>query len=278
MQDRGRPGLAAVGVPTSGAADVAAYELGNRLLDNDPGVAALEVTYGTARFEVQGSLTLVLTGALVPATLDGRPVPLCAPFYAGPGQVLDLRTPSAGLRSYLGVTGGIAVDPVLGSRSRDTLAGLGPEPLVAGSAVPAGQLRPGQRPPLDVAPVRTPTAGLLTLDVLPGPRADWVAEPSGLTSTTWTVSQDSDRVGLRLDGPPLRRAEHVATAELPSEGLVRGAVQVPGDGHPVLFLADHPVTGGYPVVAVLTGDAVDQAAQARPGQLLRFRPAPAGGR
>jgi allophanate hydrolase subunit 2 len=113
------------------------------------------------------------------------------------------------------------------------------------------------------------------LGVLPGPRRDRLAADawSLLTAADWTVCRDSDRVGLRLAGPVLRRATE---DELPSEGLVPGAVQVPPDGAPVLFLADHPVTGGYPVVGYVADDDVDRCAQLRPGQALRFRPGQPG--
>jgi allophanate hydrolase subunit 2 len=113
-----------------------------------------------------------------------------------------------------------------------------------------------------------PTGGPVTLRAVLGPRADWIADPAALARTAWTVSGRSDRVGLRLEGEPLRRAD---TGELPSEGMVRGAVQVPPGGEPVLFGADHPVTGGYPVVAVVRDADLDRAAQLRPGQQVRFR-------
>jgi allophanate hydrolase subunit 2 len=141
---------------------------------------------------------------------------------------------------------------------------------VAGERLPVGALA-GDEPVVDVAPV----AGLPerpVLRVLPGPRRDWL-EPAAwtvLTAEEWTVTADSDRIGLRLRGPRLERAR---TDELPSEGLVPGAVQVPPDGDPVLFLADHPVTGGYPVLAVVVTADLPVAGQLRPGDRLRFRPA-----
>jgi allophanate hydrolase subunit 2 len=159
---------------------------------------------------------------------------------------------------------------VLGSRSTDTLSGLGPAPLAAGDRLPVGALA-GEEPVVDVAAVRPPAADPV-LRVLPGPRRDWL-EPTAwtaLTTASWTVSTDSDRVGLRLDGPRLERAR---AEELPSEGLVPGALQVPPDGAPVLFLADHPVTGGYPVLAVVVTADLPAAAQLRPGDSVRFRPA-----
>jgi len=181
--------------------------------------------------------------------------------------VLRLGVPRTGLRSYLGVRGGIAVDPVLGSRSTDLLAGIGPARLEPGHTLPVGP-EPTTFPLIDVAPVAEPAAGTVVLRAVPGPRADRIADLSALTSTGWTVSSRSDRVGMRLEGG---RLEWAAGDELPSEGMVCGSVQVPSGGEPVVFLADHPVTGGYPVVAVLLAADVDRAAQARPGQAVRFR-------
>ena len=121
---------------------------------------------------------------------------------------------------------------------------------------------------VDLAPVLLPTLAPLRLQPLPGPRSDWLNE--GLDDTTWTVSNRSDRVGVRLDGTPLRRAPRFEHDELPSEGLVRGAIQLPPSGLPVIFGPDHPVTGGYPVIAVLTDADADRLAQARPGQAITF--------
>jgi biotin-dependent carboxylase-like uncharacterized protein len=165
------------------------------------------------------------------------------------------------------VRGGLVVDDVLGSVAGDTLSGLGPAPLQPGDVLAVGP-EPEHPWLLDLAPVAPPTGGTVTLRAIPGPRADWVADPTALTRTTWTVSSRSDRVGMRLEGEPLRRTDK---RELPSEGMVRGAIQVPPGGEPVVFLADHPVTGGYPVVAVVVDADVDRAAQVRPGQSVRFR-------
>ncbi|MFV0460276.1 MAG: biotin-dependent carboxyltransferase family protein [Actinomycetales bacterium] len=275
VQDLGRPGLASVGVSESGAADRGSYLLGARLLgqhdDRDRPPAALEITNGSVSLRVSGSPTLVLTGARAEATLDEVPVPHATPFHVRHGQHVRLATPSVGLRTYLSVRGGIDAAPVLGSRATDTLSGLGPAPLIAGARVrtarPAGWWLPG----IDVPAPDPPATDPLALDVLPGPRADWVTD--SLAGTVWTVSQDANRVGVRTHGTPLRRAGDRVGQELASEGIVRGAIQVPPEGTPVVFLADHPVTGGYPVVGVLTERSADLAAQARPGQRLRFRAA-----
>jgi biotin-dependent carboxylase-like uncharacterized protein len=268
VQDRGRRGWAGVGVTTSGAADRGAHELANRLVGNHLEAATVEVTAGGLRLRAERTLLVAVTGAPAPVSVDGRAAPFDAPLTMPPGSVLCLGRPAVGLRSYLAVRGGVDLPPVLGSRSTDTLSGLGPRPLAAGDVLPVGTLA-GEEPVVDVAPVRPPSARPV-LRVLPGPRRDWLtpAAWTALTSAEWTVTADSDRVGLRLDGPRLERARD---GELPSEGLVPGAVQVPPDGAPVLFLADHPVTGGYPVLAVVTTADLPAAAQLRPGDPVRFR-------
>ncbi|HEX3259275.1 MAG TPA: biotin-dependent carboxyltransferase family protein, partial [Pseudonocardia sp.] len=268
VQDLGRPGHAAVGVPRSGAADRAALCLANRLVANDDeGAAAVEVLLGGLAVRAHGLRTVALAGAPAPATVDGTPVAHHSVVTLRPGQTLTLGPPPTGLRTYLAVRGGLQVDDVLGSAAGDTLSGLGPAPLRPGDVLAVGP-EPGHPWLLDLAPVAPPTGATVVLRAIPGPRADWVADPAALTRTTWTASSRSDRVGMRLEGEPLRRTDK---RELPSEGMVRGAIQVPPGGEPVVFLADHPVTGGYPVVAVVVDADVDRAAQIRPGQSVRFR-------
>jgi biotin-dependent carboxylase-like uncharacterized protein len=268
VQDLGRPGLAAVGVGRSGAADRGAFRLGARLLAQEYAAAALEVTFGGLQVRAHGDVLVALTGAEAPVTVDGRGVDFRSPVPVRDGQTLRLGTPEVGLRTYLSVRGGIDVPPVLGSRSTDTLAGLGPAPVRAGDRLAVGP-PPRRFPCVDVAPVAPTSLGALVLQAVPGPRDDWLADAAALAATPWTVSSRSDRVGIRLEGAPLRYAASRVAQELPSEGVVRGAVQVPAGGQPVLFLADHPVTGGYPVVAVVVAADVDRAAQARPGQQVR---------
>ncbi|MGW0606530.1 5-oxoprolinase subunit C family protein [Streptomyces sp. NPDC002640] len=264
VQDLGRPGLAAVGVGRSGAADRGALRLANRLVGNEEGAAAVEVTFGGLSVRALRPVTVAVTGAACPLSVGA----VDSVVHLAAGRRLTLGAPSAGLRSYLAVRGGIAVPEVLGSRSRDVLAGLGPAPLAVGDVLPAGPA-PAEPPRVDLAPVAAPEAGEVVLRVRPGPRDDWFTPGAvrELLSAVWTVGADSDRVGMRLDGPALERA---VGGELPSEGVVPGSLQVPPGGRPVLFLADHPVTGGYPVIAVVLADDLDRAAQARPGRPLRF--------
>ncbi len=274
VEDEGRPGLAAVGVGRSGAADRASYRLGARLVGHPQGRPALEVLLGGLSVRASGRVTVAVTGAPAPASVDGRPVAHATLVDVPDGATLTLGMPATGLRTYLTVRGGIDVPSVLGSCSTDTLSGLGPEPARAGDVLPVGD--PGQSfPRVDHAahPVARRDATAV-LEVRPGPRGAWVGgwatDLGGLLGRDCVVSGDSDRVGLRLTGLAVRRVAGWADAELPTEGMVRGAVQVPPGGEPVLFLADHPVTGGYPVVGVLTASASDRAAQLRPGDAVRL--------
>lgn len=268
VQDAGRPGLAALGVGQSGAADVGAMRLANRLVGNAEGAATLEVTFGGLQVRAHGGAWVAVTGAPCPMSVGGREVAPYSVIWVPDGDVLRLGPPSTGLRSYLAVRGGIAVPSVIDSRSTDTLSAVGPAPLAAGDHLGIGDAQ-GQPLSVDLAPVRQPEAGDLRLRVVLGPRDDWFTDDArrALLSEPYEVTTDSNRIGMRLAGTPLARAR---TEELPSEGMVCGALQVPPSGQPTLFLADHPVTGGYPVIAVVVGADIGLAAQARPGQRLWF--------
>ncbi|MET8858367.1 biotin-dependent carboxyltransferase family protein [Streptomyces sp. NPDC004579] len=267
VQDQGRPGHAHLGVPRSGALDAPAAELANRLVANPAGAAVLETTVDGCALRPRSPVTVAVTGAPCPVRVDGRPVAWGAAVRVPAGALLDVGSARAGLRSYVAVSGGVAVDPVLGSRSTDLLSGLGPPPLTDGAVLPLGS--PGTlHARVDVVPHRAPPAELV-LRVTLGPRDDWFTEAALRTLATlaYRVSSASNRIGLRTEGPSLERA---VSGELPSEGLVLGAVQVPPDGRPVVFLADHPTTGGYPVIAVVRPADLPAAAQAVPGTPVRF--------
>lgn len=269
VQDRGRPGLAHVGVTGSGAADRRAHALANRLVANPDEYATIEVTLGGFSARVHGGgVHIAVTGAHAHGTVDGKPFGPNSVQHVYDGQVITLNTPDAGLRSYLAVRGGVAVEPVLGSRSCDTLSGLGPPPLRAGDVVGVGA-PPAASPTVEQAPVPPPRRGPVVLGAVPGPRQDWLADPDALVMTEWEVSPHSDRVGVRLTGRPL--AHRWPGRELPSEGTLRGAIQVPPGGQPVILGPDHPVTGGYPVAGVLIDADTDALAQLRPGQPVRLR-------
>ncbi|MCP2256864.1 biotin-dependent carboxylase uncharacterized domain-containing protein [Streptoalloteichus tenebrarius] len=269
VQDLGRPGLAGLGVGWSGAADRAAFRLANRLVGNAEDAAAVEVTFGGLAVRARHHLVVAVTGAECPVTVDGRPEPVNSVLRLRPGAELRLGPPTRGLRNYVAVRGGLDVPAVLGSSSTDVLAGIGPGALATGDVLAVGEPR-RPLPPVDLAPVAPPRDDELVLRVWLGPRDDWFTPEAvaALGREPFQVTSESDRVGMRLAGPVLERRRD---GELPSEGTVRGALQVPPSGQPTLFLADHPVTGGYPVIAVVLAEDVDRAAQARPGTRLRFR-------
>ncbi|MEY9872417.1 biotin-dependent carboxylase-like uncharacterized protein [Streptacidiphilus sp. MAP12-33] len=276
LQDTGRRGVAALGVPRAGALDEPAYRWANALVGNAPGAAAVEATLGgLALRAVGGGAWVAVTGAPAPVRVGGRPAAWGAPVRVAAGESVEIGPPSAGVRCYLAVDGGFAVPPVLGSRSADLLAGLGPTPLAPGTRLPlgpAGSLGPLGPGAADCVPLPAPPVELL-LRLTPGPRRDWFEAGSlaALGRARYLVSPATNRVGLRLtDGPPLVRRPGLG--ELPSEGMVLGAVQVPPDGMPVVFLADHPTTGGYPVIGVVPGTDLASAAQALPGTPVRFLP------
>jgi biotin-dependent carboxylase-like uncharacterized protein len=263
VQDAGRPGHAHLGVPRSGFLDPPAAMLANRLVGNDPGAALLETTGGGVVLRADAAATFAVAGAPADVVVAGRARAWGEPLSVPAGAVVAVGAARRGVRSYLAVSGGVAVDPVLGSRATDTLSGLGPAVLRDGDVLPIGP--PGRPRALDVPPL---APGVGTLRLTAGPRADWVLEPvRRLTTQDWTVQADSNRVALRLAGPALAWS---VSGELPSEGLVLGAVQVPPDGQPLVFLADHPTTGGYPVVAVVDPADLWQCAQLRPGDRVRF--------
>ncbi|WP_435209490.1 biotin-dependent carboxyltransferase family protein [Streptomyces sp. bgisy034] len=267
VQDLGRPGHAHLGVPRSGALDAPAAALVNRLVGNPPEAAVLETTLNGCTLRPRSAVTVAVAGAPCRVTVDGRPVAWGAPVHVPAGALLEVGAALSGVRGYVGVSGGVAVEPVLGSRSTDLLSGLGPPPLTDGAVLPLGPpTRPHAR--VDVAPQPAPPTELV-LRVTQGPREDWftTAAVRAFTTRVYRVSAASNRIGLRTEGPALERA---LTRELPSEGVVLGAVQVPPDGRPLVFLADHPTTGGYPVIAVVRTADLPAAAQAVPGTPVRF--------
>jgi KipI family sensor histidine kinase inhibitor len=289
VEDAGRPGLAAVGVPRSGAADPAALRAANRLVGNRADAAVLEVVLGGLVVRFGATTAFALVGAMLGAELDGRPVTFGRAERAPAGATLELGAPMGGLRTWLAVRGGVDVRPVLGSRSTDVLSGLGPAPVAVGDFLAIGsafeglpEVEPGadEATSIAVSSTITPTSdeatapdegpdGVVVLPATRGPRLDRLDEASRerLVRQEWIVTPDSNRVALRLNGTPLVRADD---QELPSEGLVLGAVQVPHDGRPVIFGPDHPVTGGYPVVAILTAEGITRMARRRPGDRVRL--------
>jgi biotin-dependent carboxylase-like uncharacterized protein len=270
VQDDGRPGLAHLGVPRSGSLDRSSHHLANRLVGNPESAAVLETTVDGVCLEAAVDADVAVTGALADIAVDGRAAGWSVPVRVRVGQRLEVGRARAGVRSYIAVTGGVSAPAVLGSASRDLLSGLGPPPLAPGDQVALG-LPAGPASAIDMSPYPLPSNAVELL-LHPGPRDDWLA-PAGrdaLATGTWTVAAASNRIALRLDGPAVARARH---DELPSEGIVLGAVQSLPDGGLVVFLADHPTTGGYPVVAIVDPASLGGCAQARPGTTVRLRSA-----
>lgn len=268
IEDRGRPGYANLGISDSGAADMNSHDLANRLVGNHPASATIEALLGNFAARVDRPCTVAVTGAEVPVQVNGEPAAFREPIFLKKGDEISLGTPISGLRAYVAFRGGLAVEPVLDSRSSDPTTGLGPKALKVGDVVPLSDGRRDDIPDVSV-PCGVQTTGELLLTGIWGPRDDWFTTDArrAFTGQTWAVTAEGDRVGVRLSGEALTRS---IEGELPSEGVVRGAVQVPTNGQPVVFLADHPTTGGYPVIAVLDDESVNMLAQAQPGTPVRF--------
>ncbi|MFI9746324.1 biotin-dependent carboxyltransferase family protein [Streptomyces sp. NPDC052494] len=272
VQDLGRTGYAHLGVPRSGALDPGAVRLLNRLVGNvggSEGAAVLETTVDGCALRPRCAVTVAVGGAPCPVRVDGRPAAWGTAVRVPAGSLLEVGAAVRGLRSYVAFGGGVAVEPVLGSRSTDLLSGLGPAPLAEDAVLLLGA-DTAVRTAVDAPPWPGPPEELV-LRVRLGPRDDWFTADALRTLATraYRVSSASNRIGLRLEGPALDRAR---PGELASEGMVLGAVQVPPDGRPVVFLADHPTTGGYPVVGVVREADLGAVAQAVPGTPVRFVP------
>jgi biotin-dependent carboxylase-like uncharacterized protein len=236
------------------------------LVGNAEDAATLECLDGRVAFTASCSLTVAVTGAQAPVTVDGRARDWGTGLPIPSGARVEVGAATSGLRAYVAVAGGIAVDPVLGSRATDLLSGLGPEPVSAGDELALGQVQ-SEPVPVDTAmPVRR--TGVLRVRL--GPREDWFepAAVKALTGSSYVVGSESNRIGLRLEGEPIRWS---GDEQLPSEGMVLGGVQVPPNGQPVIFLHDHPTTGGYPVVGVVVPDDLAVCAQLRPGEEVTLR-------
>ncbi len=280
FQDLGRAACAGMGVSESGALDRGALKNANRIVGNASGAPCLEVGLGTFSFRCAEPAVIAIAGAERPVEIrgvSGEPLraQLHRPLALDAGDTITLGPARLGMRTYIAVRGGFEVPMVLGSASTDTLAKIGPEPITAGAVLTVCAVR-GPRESVEphIAPPRAlPAPGdTVELDIVLGPRTDWFSPDSltMLTEQTWLVTPRLSRVGIRLEGAaPLRRRD---TAELPSEGAVAGAIQVPHDGQPVLFLADHPLTGGYPVIGAVADYHLDLCGQIPAQARIKFRP------
>ncbi len=271
VQDTGRTGWAHLGVGRAGAADRPAMALANRLVGNEESAAVIEVTNGGLELRFDGPTWLAVTGAPLSVRVGGRARWTHEAIAVRAGEQIRLGLPERGLRSYVAVRGGLLVEPVLGSRSTDLMSGLGPPPLRPGDVLPVGRpCRPVPVADVVASAAPAPVDQDVVLPVVLGPRADWF-QPEAielLLRERFEITADSDRIGVRLAGPVLPRR---VQRELPSEGMVEGSLQAPPDGRLTLFGPDHPVTGGYPVIAVVPSHALPPVAQLRPGAGVRFR-------
>ncbi|MGP9725117.1 carboxyltransferase domain-containing protein [Corynebacterium sp. AOP40-9SA-29] len=266
VEDLGRPGFGDLGVSASGAADRASAIAANDAVGNRRGAGVLENIGGLTLTALVDTVVAV-TGAQAPVRVGTRAVASGVPLLVPSGSRLSVGAATGGLRSYVGVRGGVAGRSVLGSVSTDVMSGLGPAPLQDGDSVRAGEARGVVG--ASCVEVHAPDTGPVVLRVVAGPRDDWFTDGvDALTGRTWQVSGASNRIGVRLTGEPVQRAQ---TGEIPSEGMLPGCVQVPPDGNPVVFLRDHAVTGGYPVIATVVPEDLDLAAQLAPGTEIAFQ-------
>lgn len=260
VQDDGRPGYARLGVSASGAFDRGAAQLANRLVGNSPTRATLECLGGGLTLRAHRHVTIAVTGAHGDVIINGRAHVTHHVLHLAPADVLFLGHPRRGLRYYLAVGGGFAMPLALGSASTDTLGHLGPRVNV-GDMLPIGA---GHGLPV-VDHVAGPVPSEV-FEVLPGPDLD----PQPLLDREWDLDPRSNRIGVRLSGSPIP----APTAGLPSKPMVFGAVQLPPNGQPIILGPDHPTTGGYPVIAVVTrrsmGDVAQWAGGPRRFRLTRF--------
>lgn len=268
VQDLGRLGLTAWGVARSGAADRAALRLANRLVGNPEDRAGLECLMGGVSLVTDDATAVAVTGARCEVSVDGTCRGQDTAIRLEGGQRLHVGTAVAGVRVYVAVRGGIDVPEVLGSRSFDTLGGIGPPPCRDGCVLPVGPVAACGAAWYEQVPV-TGRLGAAEVRAVLGPRDDWFGQDAvgAMFSSTWRVSAASDRVGLRLTGPVLAGRD----GELPSEPMLPGAIQVPAGGDPIVLGPDGGTTGGYPVIAVVLDEDLDLLGQLRPGDAVRLR-------
>ncbi|MBI3802935.1 MAG: biotin-dependent carboxyltransferase family protein [Nitrospirae bacterium] len=274
VQDRGRFGFAQVGLSPAGAADPVAFRLGHLLVGNDGTAASLEMTLvgGTFEFEARG--VIAITGADCEPTLDHQPMPLWTSVPVRAGQTLQCRAMKDGARSYLSLRGGLIVSKVMGSRSTHLQSGIGGfdgrrlkkgDWLEIGGAADAEEkrrrtVRPEVKQYLAEKSILRVTAAPQTPQFPKGAR-------DLFSRSVYTVSEASNRVGLRLKGPPIVREK---PEELLTEGISVGAVQLPADGQPMILFVEHPTTGGYPKIANVLSADLCKVGQLRPHDPVRF--------
>lgn len=274
IQDLGRMGYEAFGVPVSGALDQFSSRIANWIVGNPAGAAVLETTFMGPKLEVLCEASVAVAGAEMEVTLNGVSIEMWTSNNVKPGDLLWLKRSSRGLRSYLAVTGGIDVPAIMGSRSTYVGAGLGGlygRALAKGDVLKRGpgRLRTGKEslPPLH----RPGFGGEITLRAVPGPQDDYFHEGLHLFfSATFWVTPQCDRMGYRLDGPAVPR-NSTAPPSIISEPSLPGAIQIPPDGKPIILLVEQTV-GGYPKIATVIWPDLPKVAQAKPKDQVRFEP------
>lgn len=283
VQDLGRPGLASIGVPEGGAADPLALRVGNRLLGNPDGAAGLEMTMLGGTFAFEGDGAIALAGGEARAVLESSddagvlPAPWCTPINIRAGARLRIAPIVRGVRAYLCIRGGVRVQPALGSSSTLLSArfgGLDGRALRNGDRLEWNEVH-ANRPIMSPAVARVMLDEVLvrrSLRAVAGSHASEFAdaETSAFWDSTFTVSQRSDRIGVRLAGHVGSAAKAVGTGRMASEGMMCGAVQIPPGGEPIVLLVDHPTTGGYPVIACVATVDLPALGQLRPGDRVGF--------
>ena len=282
VQDSGRTGFQKLGVSVSGAADIDALNAANRLVGNDPKAAAIEILLGGAEFEFVQTTVFALTGAETGASLDGVPLGRNISYSAHPSAqlILGMAGPGQGLRAYLAVAGGIETPRVLGSRSTHVASGLGGvdgRALTAGDSLPIGEpatvvtsgYESNVAGPASTSQEFSETPALRVRVVL-GPQDDNFSETGIRTflKATYVVTDQSDRQGLRLDGPEIE--SRTGRYDIVSDAVVNGSIQVPGDGKPIVLLADRQSTGGYAKIATVASVDLPKLGQAPPGASITF--------
>ena len=274
IQDAGRWGMQAQGVPVSGPMDWFSHGLANRLVGNIEDAATLEITMNGPEVLFGGNVTFAVTGAEFPLMLNGAASAMNKTGRATSGDILTFGLSRRGARSYIAVAGGFQVPPVLGSRATHILSGLGGfrgRALRAGDRIAIGSVEPIIERDLRTRPDGLPDGGA-TLRVLSGPHADRFARETlmALHSARYVLSPNSDRMGYRLKGPAL--LQPAGASELISGATVAGAVQAPASGQPILLMADRATTGGYPIIAVVISADLPLAGQLAPGDWIQFAP------
>ena len=274
VQDEGRFGYQAFGLPVAGAMDNYAYLAANILAGNPPGAAALEMTLGGGTFRFTRDSYAAICGADMQGLLNGQPLRSWTACFVPAGSTIELKFALNGCRTYLAVSGGLDTPVVLGSRSTFTRGGLGGyegRALKAGDKLPIGKAAKLPSQPVTLAAEFIPEyKPNISVRVMPGPQDDLFTEEGINTffSSEYTVTPESDRMGCRLEGAtPIK---HMDKPDIVSDALCRGAVQVPGHGMPIVMLADRQTSGGYAKIGTVIGPDLWKMAQITPGTKVRF--------